>query len=524
MRFLKNIWKSESILIVILYSLAYGITLFNSGLFWDDWVFYHTARPAIMDVQRECGRPWFGYYFVFVFSFKSIIVPRLIVFFSFLFSALSLNSILKGIKEVDQPSRLCIVLLFALFPMNFARMAICTSQYSFCFFALFLGLWLFTGYLKSGKITLRLLSLFALCISFFTESMLVFYLALIALLILYKERKNIYSLIGLLARLIRYADFLAFPFVFWLIKTTFFKPWGHYAQYNHIALRHVLAAPIWSIWAFNEAFIAAMNNAFSIFLSNTCLSIIFGFITFLFLSKFVKPEVGDGKYDLKLFSLGFILFFVAVFPYNAVGLMPNLCDWNSRFQLLVPLGASFTLYYGIRLFLKRIGCCFQAHLFLYSLIIAVFISLNFLTYLNYQKDWFKQLSLIENFRTSCIMKDNTTFIFDDQATDMNAQGRDYRSYEYAGLMKFAFKDETRFGIDLDLYNKMEGGRFFIDQPRHNINGYRPKDPDYRVAIKPGPTDLSRAYKVIRVLYYQIFSPGKFKEAIAGIVKLEYVKL
>ncbi len=524
MVFLRKILSNEIFLITLFYSLASGITLFNNGIYWDDWIFYQAAKPLIMDVQRECGRPWFGYYLVFIFSFKSLILPRLIVFSLFLLSALFLNSILKDIKEIDNPSRLIIVLLFALFPVNFARVILCASQYPFCLFAMFSGLWLFARFLKNNKIILRYSSLFILSISFFTESILIFYLALLSLLILYKERKSIHSFIGLLPRLIKYADFLLLPFAFWLVKTAFFKPWGHYIEYNHISLRFIVAAPIWLVWAFNEAFICVMNNVFSVFLSNICLSIISGFIIFLLIPKIVRSEEENVKYDLKLFYLGLFLFSVAVFPYIVTGSMPNLYDWNSRFQLLVPLGACFILYYGIRSLSNRLGWRYRWYSFLYAMIIAIFIAVNFTTYLNYQKDWYKQLSLVELFKSSRIIQDNTTFIFDDQTRGMNAQKRVYRFYEYAGLMKFALKDETRFGVDLDFYNKVKWGKFFVDQPRHNISGYVPKDPDYRVVIKTGHYDLSRSYQVIRVIYYEVFFPKKFKEVITGIVKLEYVKL
>lgn len=530
MKIVKYIFKSDTFLISLFYSLAYGIILFNDGLFIDDWCLYHVGRPAIMTMTSSYGKPLDGYYFTSILSFNTMLAPRLVIFFSFLFSALFLNRILKEISQISDGSRLSIVILFAIFPVNFARIILDLSMYALSYFAFFLGFWLFVNYLKTNNIILRFVSLIVFFLSFTTESFLVFYAVSFLLFILYKEKNSIRTAGDLMVRLSRYADFLVIVPAFWIMKTVFLKQSGIYATYNHITFGSIISSPLRSIGVFNESFIGVMNSAFGIFFSNISLSVIFGFAVLVFLSKTALAEMGSGKHDIKLFFLGIILFFTAVFPYLAVEHIPRFSDWDSRNQLLLPLGASFVLYYGLKLFCNRLKWGSEARLFSYALIIVLFISLNFSVYLDYQKDWFKQLSLVENFRSSRIMKDNSTFIFDDQAADMNALGRYYRFYEYTGLMKLAFNDETRFGIGLDAYNKMEWSRYFIDNrslidlPECNITAYRPKDPDFRVVIKPGSTDLSGMHKVLRVLYYKIFEPTKFKEAIAGIVKLEYVKL
>jgi hypothetical protein len=374
------------------------------------------------------------------------------------------------------------------------------------------------------------MSLLVFFLSFCTHSILVFYAVSIFLFVLYREKDNIKTAGSSISSLLRYGDFLAIPPVFWVVKAVFFKTSGLYAGYNHMELRSFALLPVRFIQAFSESFIAVINGAFSMFFLNVCLSVILGFAVLLLLSKTIASEMKSEKSDIKLFFLGVILFFAAVFPYLAVNHIPRLSDWDSRNQLLVPLGASLMLYYGLKLFYDRLKWGSRALLFSYSMISALFIMINFNVYLDYQKDWFKQLSLVENFKSSHIMKDNSTLIFDDQAADMNALGRYYRFYEYTGLMKLAFNDETRFGIGLDAYNKREWSHYFVDGqslvglPQYNIGGYIPKDPDFRVIIKQGSSDLSRTYKVLKVLYYKIFNPAKFKEAIAGVVRLEYVKL
>ncbi len=121
----------------------------------------------------------------------------------------------------------------------------------------------------------------------------------------------------------------------------------------------------------------------------------------------------------------------------------------SRNQLLIPLGASFILYYILRIFFREIGLRTNIKFFFYSILIALFLCTNVFIYLDYQKDWFKQLSLIENFKTSSVMKNNHKFLFTDNTKDLNARGRVYGFYEWNGMMEYIFKDESRFGLNME---------------------------------------------------------------------------
>ena len=87
---------------MILYTLAHGLIVLNSGIFWDDWTLYNVEKSLIISHFTDAGFPWTGYLHVFLLSLNNgILFYRLTVLLSFLLSALLLNSILKNISEID---------------------------------------------------------------------------------------------------------------------------------------------------------------------------------------------------------------------------------------------------------------------------------------------------------------------------------------------------------------------------------------------------------------------------------------
>ena len=224
------------------------------------------------------------------------------------------------------------------------------------------------------------------------------------------------------------------------------------------------------------------------------------------------------KDEISLFLFGLFAFVVAVFPYNAVGLLPSLEDWHSRHQLLVSLGASLISVYGIHLVVSSAN----VRKFIYSMFIALFLIQNIHYYIDFQRDWYKQLSLIENYRASTIIKNYTTFLFDDKTQSLNANHRTYRFYEFAGQFKIAFGDEKRFGHLLQSYEGMDKISDFLNAS-YNVGEYVRKKPEYLITINYGTHPLD-AFSIIKLWYQEIFRHDKFKNNIKNIIKLDYERI
>ncbi len=187
------------ILFFTFYFLAFGITLVNAGLFWDEWVFYKARPETILNATKEMGGIWFGYFHIFLDSFNSIFLYRLVIFSAFFISGLFLNSILKTIKQMDNVSRFFVVTFFMLFPVNFARISIATSHYALCYFIFFFAWFILSKYILKKRKFFRLLSLILFFISFSLNSLLVFYSIVIMYIIYFIFGNTIFYILFIIS-------------------------------------------------------------------------------------------------------------------------------------------------------------------------------------------------------------------------------------------------------------------------------------------------------------------------------------
>jgi len=435
--------KRIFVVLFSLYSVAFGLSLLNRGIFWDDYVFVWPNSSVMVEMGKQMGALWFQYFQLFMLSIKSILLYRILTFVCYLSSAFLLNGILKSIKEIGPFARMIIVIFFALFPVNDARIALCIAQYSVSYTLFFVGFWLLSTKAVKSNVFVRALSLMAFFLAFGTNSLLVFYVVP-AIYVLYSNRDNVRHIRGVINTALSYLDYILLPFLFWFIKKVFFVPYGSYNEYNVLQITSILQNIFYLFLSMKRSFldiVAASFHAVSVG------AVIFALLLYVCLVKRFRDTsycTGQAKTSMALFIVGIGVFVLAVAPYVLVGHVPALADWNSRHQLLVPLGASLVLFYGIELLMLKWG---KLKLFVYSLFIALFVNMNIHDCLEYQKDWYKQVALREAFKESRIIRDNTMFIFVDNATGMNADDRIYREYEYTGIMAQSVKEKKRLGID-----------------------------------------------------------------------------
>ena len=525
--------RKDYILIFILYSFSFGLILLNQGIFWDDWVLYKQNPNSILEMFKETGffLHWPAYLYNFLLSInQGIFLIRLLIFVTYLFSAFFLNYVLSKIRIIDPLSRLFIVLIFALFNINSARILIDTLHYTICNFLFFFGFYLIVKFFFRKKILYRILSLFCFFISFSTNSFLFFYIIPFIYIFYIKKDQIVSNKISFknflfsLKKAYKYLDFILLPFIFFIIKIRLFEPYGLYGgYYNNISLKNL--NPINFIKAFYGSFLQVFKTDYIRLISYPFLFIIISVIIFLIIKKLYRSDIinfnkKNINHDLFLAGFGLLAFFAGVFPYIAVGKIPNLLDWDSRHQLLIPLGASFILYYILKIFFREIDLRANIKIFFYSFLIGLFLCSNMFIYLDYQKDWFKQLSLIENFKTSSVIKNNNNFLFTDNNKDSNAMERSYRFYEWTGIMKQAFKDESRFGVNVSEKDNINGLLGLKNYPQYNFSTYNSGSKEVNVIIEHGEFELSKE-NIIKLFYYKYFDKKKYEDSIKKIIILEY---
>ncbi len=511
--------RNDLFFITVIYFITFGIILLNEGIFFDDWVIFHADNAAIMKQMRQVGMPWLGYYNLILFSFNNMLVCRAVVFFCYLFSALFLYGVLKTIPAIEAGERFFITLFFMLFPVNFARLPQSTSHYAVSYFLFYLGLFSLSRYLFKRNLMVRILALASFFFSFFSlPSLLVFY-GIVLLFIAYTERANSKTIKGALFLAAGYLDFLAAPVIFWVIKIIFFKPYGLYAGHNEINVPNFFTALYKLNGTFYASFMGPLGEALRSPSSNYLPIIMLALFISIFVYRicFVWRGGKVGKNDFFLLFFGFFAFVIGVYGYLVVNKMPISSEWYSRFQILVPLGAGFIIVYSVKALFSNTG-----RVFVYSLLLVLFVFTNFREYLNYQKDWFKQLALIENFKDSEVVKSNTAFVFKDRTMDLNFRYRTYYFYEFAGLMKLAFGDERRFGtvIRADFSGTTEKN---IKLGHYNCGEFRMQNPQYEVIIDYGQYKLGYS-NTLKLLVLKLAQSTKFKENIKNIIRLEYAAL
>lgn len=526
---LKNILfpflQHKNTLLVMFYTIAFGGIVFNTGIYYDDWTLFQSTAKTIIDMYKETGWVFWGYFHQLIQSLPFAVVwYRIITFAAYLLSALCLYGIFATIQWIKPSERSWIVMLFAFSPINFSRIGAVNTSYAICYLFFFAAFWLLSLYLKTRTLGWRIAAIALFAFSFSTSSFLTFY-SLVLLYIFYIEATNEPIVQNVLRRIGQYSDFLLLPCIFWGVKSAFFKSSGLYANYNKIRLEYIKTMILTLHHVWYHSFFAPLMYAIELVFKDAQLPIFVGFIVMIIMifRKFAQPtayprSIQYDRIDVLLFTFGLWAWFVAVFPYCAVKKMPQLFDWADRHAMLIPLGSACILFYGIKI---CVGSSMRNSI--YAFFIALFITANFLGYLDWQRDAFKQLSLIEQIKNSDVIKNNTTLLVQDNTTDLNAMRRKYFFYEYTGMLKQVFGDETRLMIDVYDFLKRfpQNIQQRIAYPQYHIQHYHIRRPDYKILIFHGDYPMTRT-NAIRLTVQRFVAPEQFHANIKNILRFEYV--
>lgn len=427
------------------YALAYGLVLFfMDGIFWDDWELLNANSQVVLEIFKEAGLiwNWGGYFHVAMMEVGPPLYRVMVLVLGYLCGAM-LWVILGTFRSLATEERLWIVLLFLVLPFNPAKFALINAPAVPCLFSFFLAWALLLtrhGWIYRG------LSLVLFLFSFNINSLLVFYLLPFVHAAWHYAGTDWRSLLRWSAR---NALFIAIPLFFLWFQKTFYVPYGMSAGYNHISIglleRALLALPIIAIVFYGVARLAGGWTAKR-------------WIPFIFIGVFAT--------------------WLAVFPYEAVGKSPSFNDWDSRFQLLMPLGVAL-LIVGVGLLLGNLRrVCGMA------MVVSIACSAYFMATL--AVDWQKQQGVISLLAQSQEVRSARTIVFVDMAREFNAFGRNYRFYEYNGWLKQAFGEEIRFAVnDFEL----EGAKQLPERYRKYVStrlasgNYIWSEPDLQVTIR-----------------------------------------
>jgi hypothetical protein len=477
----------DLLLMTGLYTLSFGLSLLNFGVFWDDWVYVGQPLSILVRNGSELAIPWLGYFqYLFTGSIYGIVMCRLLVFSCFLLSGFCLFYVIKSIRQIPPLFRLLICVFFLIFPIHYGRMLICVSHYALCFFTFFLALAVTALYLKKRSFILRFLALSLFFFSFFTNSLLVFYLVAILLIFYHDPEKSLGRFIA------KYFDFFALPILFFLARNFWFPPHGLFDGYNQFSLKSIGYSLIYLPLSFKTSFFDVI--AMSLTQISIVYLLLFGAAIYYILNPHHDQFEWKGRSRPFIF-LGFFLFLLGVSPYILVGKPPLLIGWESRHQLLLGLGGAMLLtscLFGIRHFFKLSSHHF---IFISSLMIGSFVVFNIHTQLDYHRDWAKQDALTYQLQNTPEIGQARTVVFDDRTIDLNAFSRRYSFYEYTHLMVAAYGGHHRLGLDIAQLAVLPKFILRRDYPEYGFKEWTKTSPQLLVTILPA-TPLPSSWQLV----------------------------
>ena len=432
--------KKSILIITIVYILAHFFLLIISGCWWDDWTFMSHDLEYVNMVASQSGRPEWN--LLIPLCWSSFNNGRVIIFFLYYLISIFLFISLNNSKLLNTNESLIITLLFTVIPVNDARLLISNFPYAVGLFLFYLALMLFIKWNNGSKNTIyRLLILLLFLMSFILNSLLAFYYIIFVYLFIldYKNNKEESIIkkiiISIKNVLFKYLDFFVLPFVFFIGNKLLFPVTdSEFAGRSSISLKGLLKC----IKYIPLSIIEIGKDIFSSFIN--CLSYWPVIVICIAAVAFIIFKIRNDKRNndsLWMILYGILALILGIFAYVEVrGSSLSSIGVKGRDTILVPFGLSIIIFGLASLFNKKIK----------TIIISLFIILGVfsfnLLYIEWQKDYYYQLSM-ENLFNNDVIKNNDTFFLAD-LNESNIEGQRYYSLNINA--NHVFNDETRLFI------------------------------------------------------------------------------
>ena len=503
-------WSRERWIVTLFVVLSRGLTLFNEGIYWDDWP--NLFNPYVAwEEFFELGL-WFKALIHFLID--EPLAYQAVKFVSVFLTAHLMLSILQWVQRnlwagMDCFRRVIITSGFVLFPSNSSQVGLTFTLTSLGLLLFFFAFYLLLLNLDRRKLSYRLISLAAFFVSFQTESLLVFYAVPMMVVVLARHQGHLLKTTGYVIG--QFWDFLLLPFGYWILKVIAFGPGGRFETYNAVQWPAMVNSPRYA-WA---AFKTSLGEAAAPFVTGGIAALsILAILTFLAI-RGLKP----GRLGLKAatsgLGIGSALFFLGVFPYIAAGHGPvfeyEQLEWYTRNEVLIPIAAGVLVTFGVGAVLSL----FKKGLFqeiAFSVLLGGFLLAQIQNCLEFQRDWFKQLAIVEHLQEHPAIRDHTAFLLiEDRAVALDAMQRVYRPYELDGFFRLAFEDRRPRSFQVLTWAE------YIDILRAAQYTAASARPLY-VRIEPGQAhqNLMETAVLLGLRYYD---PAAFRVRLLDVVNL-----
>jgi len=141
----------------------------------------------------------------------------------------------------------------------------------------------------------------------------------------------------------------------------------------------------------------------------------------------------------------------------------------------------------------------------------------------YNIDWLYRESMVENFKESAIIKNNSTFIVKFDLNNKLAKKRGLGFYELNGMSKRSFNDDSRLFVTTDA--EIKAFKKYSPHKQYNFSTWEESKPIY-ISIEDISTNRfnkSRTISIeylLKLKYLELFDNESFKKEIVKLVTIK----
>ena len=511
---IKYITIKKYLILSLFYLLANGIIIFNNGIFWDDWCLYNMSFEGVMTQFNGNGLSWYGYFHYFLngLSNPTLIYNSLTIGLQILSSIFLLKIVV--LLKLNQKLFYLIVILASISPFFMAKNTMICLPYTLNYFLFFLAFYFLVLSVKRSLVIYRILALILFFLSFMVNSFIVFYIIPFVIIYIINSKIDVSQLTKEMIynfnfkSLLRMSDLIFLPVIFFIYKKTYLNTEGLYKEsYNKITLDNILGSP--------KVMLKSLVNQIGEFLDLISQYIfkdlehflLFSLIISLTIIIFKRIDVKiNSIHKKKIFIVGVLCLILAILPYVFVQKPPSFVGYDTRHQLLMPIGVSLIMVSLILSLFKS-----QYYKIVFITIFSIFITISFNMNLQFIKGGFKQESLILNFRTNKLLKMNKTIIYHDNTSEFDATKEEFRFYSLNGISKLAIGVQNKLICDEKSFNIYSKKKSWIgilkEAEKFNMKDYKLANVDGHLSIYRGTYDLDMM-NTFKLVFWNIFDKNK----------------
>ena len=448
---------------------------------------------------------------------------KIAVFLSFVICAILVYVLAHRVGRLSLWDSVFVALFGLVYPACQTSVEITCSMprttYAFFLFAVLLAC---VAERRTGwrHLLLRLCSLISFGLSFSTNSLLVFYAGFLWLWLTDVARiKRLTFLMLVRSFLPRRLDYILLPLVYWWLTRTLSPPSGLYFGYNGILLSGAILIKGYEAFFENSIYsqwYLTLRNAFAQPWIGIVALVIAGVVFVLARVRATFTPLSD-RNRLLVIVYGLSILLLGMFPYVVVGKPASMEGWDSRHAILLalPIGLIVVTLAGWICAGRSQNVQGVGYALLAALVWLFTIS-TWNYYARWQARWVKDIAIITELKNLTDERRISVFWIDDRMPV--GPESSYEFYDWSGLFKAAWGDESHVGLDIKTYNQgflHDGARYFNE--RYMLRNFDPAGRQAQLIIRPGPVAGSEWEMVLQYWRFRFLKNDRLRGFLMNVV-------